>query len=113
MAQVRSLELGAANLPNSAAFTRLYECPAGKTTIIKSTLLTGFVGGPRTVDVSIFRPSTGAAPFLHRRQVIADDTTVYSEWWVVLEPGDQLDARSVGATCQVWVSGAELDGVVP
>lgn len=88
----------------------LYECPAGRTAILKDYRLYSDAGNTRSV--LLMKPS-GAAGISLYDNAIGATTVVVGSGFVVLEPGDQLRVYSEGGTFLALLSGSELDGVAP
>lgn len=107
---VRTLQLGEArgNIP-PAAIT-VYTCPAGKTAIIKDVQVQN--GTATTSFLLILRGGVQYPVVKH----VTTTALVAASFvrWTVMEPGDVLQALwlSNDASNVMWVSGAELDGVV-
>ena len=105
---VRSKELGSVAL-TSGSLTAIYTVPAGKTAIIKEWV--AYAAGTMTALLKVTRGGTTLT--VGRGSITSTVPYIDKERFLVLEPGDVLSAQRSGGTdtVDVWVSGAELDGV--
>lgn len=89
-------------------FLTLYTVPEGKTAILKSWCLLATI----TTLVQLRVKSTVPVSVLIFLQQLAENTPHYSERWIVLAPGDVLEAYVYEAsTLRFILSGTELLGV--
>jgi hypothetical protein len=98
---------GAAN-----ATVVMYQCPAGRTAIVKDIRLTnGGTAGNRTIVAMHSGPTFVNAIDL---SMSANQAAAPAAGFIVLEPGDQLVINTgVANSVSYYVSGTELDGVAP
>lgn len=106
---VRTKQLAEGTFTNSNV--TIYTCPTGETTIVKYvTLFNPSASTATTVRVRLVTAG-GARTFI--RQEIPIQTAVRIDSWLVMEPGDTIDAlaTAAGINVEYTLSGAELEGV--
>jgi hypothetical protein len=90
----------------------VYQCPAGRTTIVKSAAFTSSTGVVTEVSLR-FQPTGGVAGVTAWTGPVDIKGAYTGSIWVVLLPGDQISVGSTIDPVAVWISGAELLGVSP
>lgn len=106
MAGVRNKPLAVGLLATAGTIT-IYTCPAGHNTIVKSLYITRQVGTVGPFKIEAIRMGGGAVSIYESTSVqeLAVNT---AQLWIVLAPGDFLNATLSAPTIYYWVSGAEL-----
>lgn len=109
-AAVRSLQLFALRPPAGQAING-YICPAGMTTIVKSVI----VQSHNTASSTVACAAISAGADNPNVSLVTGDLAANSsdtwEGWLVLSPGDFVNAYASAGLVDFWVSGAELPGV--
>lgn len=106
---VRTKELGHFSLTVQNQWETIYTVPAGKTAIVKE--LSHMGPAAQTIH---WRVSRAGTTFLIGSGVTAANVALVTPRLLVLEPADVLQAMKQSGSAgliDVWVSGAELDGV--
>lgn len=95
-----------------AGATDLVQVPAGETWIVKGVevSLTGLSNS--TVQVGA-RKDDNSSSVRFVQQTVTSPFVAHYSGWVVLEPGDWLWASTSATDADVWIAGAELQGVAP
>lgn len=105
---VRTKRLGARDTSPENVIVVVYTCPAGETAIIKDIRIDVKSGSPSRVVALL---TSGPLDVSLIDKPMGPNDVASTQGFVVLQPGDQLRALSVGGVCRVWVSGAELEGL--
>lgn len=87
----------------------VYTCPAGETAILKSVSLAKLAAGAVSFDLSVLR--SGVSRVVFRELFPVTSTVVHREFWIVLQPDDQLRAQTDTGSVTGLLSGTELEGV--
>lgn len=104
---IRTKELGHAVVPD-ATWVLLYTVPAGFTAIVKDIAVSSTAAA--TVHLRVTRAGNS---WKVASGVVAANQTAAQSRFLVLEEGDALEASRASGTAStdVWVSGAQLEGV--
>lgn len=93
----------------TTTLTAIYTCPDGETAILKSITSAKTAAGAVSMDLTILRDGTSRVVWREQHPVTSSVT--YHDVWIVLQPGDVLRAQTDSGTCNLWLSGTELEGV--
>jgi hypothetical protein len=106
---VRSARLALVSVPIGVV-TTIYTVPAGRTTILKDVRLNS-ASGPASRAVVL--GNSGAVNVALVDISMVADQTHQVQGFMVLEPGDKVNAFCTDHPVTMWLSGSELDGVAP
>jgi len=87
-----------------------YECPTGVTAIFKDLRLS--CPGSPTPRAVVF-VSSGPADVVLVDQAMGTGDVLGRDYWIVLEPGQEIRVYSVDEPFTYWMSGTELQGLAP
>jgi hypothetical protein len=107
---VRTKEL--AKGTTTTTVTTIYTVPDGKTTIVKSLVLSKNATGTTSTDITVRRSGSSQILYRHAFGVAAEVLSNERVYWA-LEPGDELRIAHNSIAVDFWITGVELDGVAP
>lgn len=96
----------------ASGFYVVGQVPAGFTWLVKTIHLLNGGSGSMTVTMQMFSADGGAAATLLSETIEAAGFKTL-ELWTAMDQADQLVANASLGGLYLWVSGAELPGVVP
>lgn len=105
---VRTKKLVVASTAPANAEHTVYTAPAGETVIVKDVRVSVVSGAPGRFVIWV---QSGAARVSIMDRALAALDAPSLVCWVVLSPGDTIGIYTNTGVAEVWVSGAELEGL--
>jgi len=110
MVAVRSACVARGTVGASGAIA--YQVPPGRTFILKSIVVTSPDAAPGEFTVGVVQQGGAIVALVMREQLEQQVPMLWSNW-VVLNAGDYINIYPFTTSASYWISGAELQGVLP